>query len=67
VNAEILKADLFEPGKKSVGCGPPAMIQKAALPALKGTWTRYVTCLYSQEANLAPDWGYVEDENMFGF
>lgn len=39
VDASIIKANLFEPEKKSVVflCGPPAMIQKAALPALKGT------------------------------
>ncbi|RYO93972.1 hypothetical protein DL764_007901 [Monosporascus ibericus] len=50
VNEEIIKKSLFEPNEKSVVflCGPPAMIQKAALPALK-------------------DWGYREDENMFGF
>jgi nitrate reductase (NAD(P)H) len=50
VDADILKEALFEPGEK-VGvflCGPPAMIQKAALPALK-------------------DWGFKEDENIFGF
>jgi nitrate reductase (NAD(P)H) len=37
VNADIIKEALFEPDE-AVGvflCGPPAMIQKAALPALK--------------------------------
>ncbi|KAF5018063.1 hypothetical protein F66182_9962 [Fusarium sp. NRRL 66182] len=50
VNEEMIKESLFEPSKSSAVflCGPPAMIQKAALPALR-------------------DWGYVEDENMFGF
>ncbi|KAF4945780.1 hypothetical protein FSARC_14363 [Fusarium sarcochroum] len=50
VNEDIIKGSLFEPSEESAVflCGPPAMIQKAALPALK-------------------DWGYVEDENMFGF
>ncbi|KAL7765955.1 hypothetical protein ACKLNR_003871 [Fusarium oxysporum f. sp. zingiberi] len=50
VNEDIIKESLFEPSEKSAVflCGPPAMIQKAALPALK-------------------NWGYVEDENMFGF
>ncbi|KAI8682135.1 Nitrate reductase [NADPH] [Fusarium keratoplasticum] len=50
VNEDIIKESLFEPSEGSAVflCGPPAMIQKAALPALK-------------------DWGYVEDENMFGF
>jgi nitrate reductase (NAD(P)H) len=50
VNEDIIKQSLFEPSEKSAVflCGPPAMIQKAALPALK-------------------DWGYAEDENMFGF
>ncbi|KAJ4339892.1 hypothetical protein N0V87_002830 [Didymella glomerata] len=50
VNADIIKEALFAPGDK-VGvflCGPPAMIQKAALPALK-------------------EWGFKEDENVFGF
>jgi len=39
VDADIIKAHLFQPGEMSVVflCGPPAMIQKAALPALKGT------------------------------
>lgn len=37
VNAEIIKKTLFEPAEDAVTllCGPPAMIQKAALPALK--------------------------------
>jgi nitrate reductase (NAD(P)H) len=50
VDANIIKAGLFEPGEKTgvFLCGPPAMIQKAALPALK-------------------DWGFKEDENVFGF
>jgi len=39
VNADIIKKSLFSPGEESVVflCGPPGMIQKAALPALKGT------------------------------
>ncbi|WZH46568.1 nitrate reductase NADH [Fusarium acuminatum] len=50
VNEDIIKESLFGPSEKSAVflCGPPAMIQKAALPVLK-------------------DWGFVEDENMFGF
>lgn len=38
VNAEILKEALFGPAEDSVAflCGPPAMIQKAVLPALTG-------------------------------
>ncbi|GEM12114.1 sulfite oxidase [Rhodotorula toruloides] len=50
VDADLLRDALFPPDEDSVVllCGPPAMIQKAALPALR-------------------DWGYVEDENMFGF
>ncbi|KXT09669.1 hypothetical protein AC579_9975 [Pseudocercospora musae] len=50
VNEEIIKDSLFPPEEGSVVflCGPPAMIQKAALPALR-------------------DWGYKEDENVFGF
>lgn len=37
VNEDIIKQHAFEPGEKSVVllCGPPTMIQKAALPALK--------------------------------
>ncbi|KAK5202549.1 hypothetical protein LTR41_011707 [Exophiala xenobiotica] len=37
VDEAMIKHKLFEPGEKSVVflCGPPAMIQKAALPALK--------------------------------
>ena len=50
VDADIIKEALFEPGEKTgvFLCGPPAMIQKAALPALK-------------------DWGFKQDENVFGF
>lgn len=38
VNADIIKERLFPPGNDSVVflCGPPALIQKACLPALKG-------------------------------
>lgn len=38
VNADIIKERLFAPGDETVVllCGPPGMIQKAALPALKG-------------------------------
>lgn len=38
VNADIIKQSLFPPEEGSAVflCGPPAMIQKAALPALKG-------------------------------
>lgn len=38
VNADILKEALFPPAEDNVAflCGPPAMIQKAVLPALKG-------------------------------
>jgi nitrate reductase (NAD(P)H) len=50
VNSDIIKSSLFAPGEKTgvFLCGPPAMIQKAALPALR-------------------DWGFKEDENVFGF
>ncbi|GBF61703.1 nitrate reductase [Trichophyton mentagrophytes] len=36
VNDDIIRKHSFEPGKKNVAllCGPPAMIQKAVLPAL---------------------------------
>ncbi|KAL4809181.1 hypothetical protein BDV18DRAFT_167373 [Aspergillus unguis] len=38
VNEDIIKEHIFEPGDKNVAllCGPPTMIQKAALPALTG-------------------------------
>jgi len=38
VNEDIIKECLFEPSERSAVflCGPPGMIQKAALPALKG-------------------------------
>lgn len=42
VNEDIIKEKLFEPTEGAVAllCGPPAMIQKAALPALKGIYAR---------------------------
>jgi nitrate reductase (NAD(P)H) len=41
VNEDIIKESLFGPSEKSAVflCGPPAMIQKAALPALKGMFS----------------------------
>ena len=38
VNESVIRAKLFAPSKDSVVflCGPPGMVQKAALPALKG-------------------------------
>ena len=38
VNADVIKAELSEPGERTTVflCGPPTMIQAAALPALKG-------------------------------
>lgn len=38
IDADIIREGLFEPDEDSVVflCGPPAMIQKAALPALRG-------------------------------
>lgn len=40
VDGNIIENSLFEPADDAVTflCGPPAMIQKAALPALKGTY-----------------------------
>jgi nitrate reductase (NAD(P)H) len=37
VNADVIKTSLFAPGDRAgvFLCGPPAMIQKVALPALK--------------------------------
>lgn len=50
INADIIREHTFEPSAESMAllCGPPGMIQKAALPALR-------------------DWGYKEEENLFGF
>jgi nitrate reductase (NAD(P)H) len=50
VTEDIIKQHAFEPDKNNAAllCGPPTMIQKAVLPALK-------------------DWGYEEDNNLFGF
>jgi nitrate reductase (NAD(P)H) len=50
VDADVIKESLFAPGEKTgvFLCGPPGMIQKAALPALR-------------------EWGFKEDENVFGF
>lgn len=47
VNADIIKERLFPPEEDSVVflCGPPGMIQKAALPALKGTLNRSLTVI----------------------
>jgi len=47
INADIIREHTFEPSAESVAllCGPPGMIQKAALPALRG-WG------YKEEENL---------------
>lgn len=52
VNEDILKEALFEPGKGSAVflCGPPAMIQKAALPALRGNFAIFSP--HNRHANL---------------
>lgn len=41
VDADIIKSHLFPPGEESAVflCGPPGMIQKAALPALRGEFS----------------------------
>ncbi|KAK4331856.1 Nitrate reductase [NADPH] [Rhodotorula toruloides] len=70
VDADLLRDALFPPDKDSVVflCGPPAMIQKAALPALRGEHDLSLLRLAAPaDAPLHTDWGYVEDENMFGF
>ncbi|OKL61217.1 hypothetical protein UA08_03380 [Talaromyces atroroseus] len=50
ITPDILRKHAFEPSDENAVllCGPPAMIEKVALPALK-------------------DWGYDEDQNLFGF
>lgn len=75
VDAEILRRGLFPPGEGSVVflCGPPGLVQHVALPALKGMFfcpelgvglrMRGWVLMSTHVA----EWGYVEDENMFGF
>ncbi|KAH6687912.1 nitrate reductase [Plectosphaerella plurivora] len=50
VDGEMLKRHLFSPGEGSAVfvCGPPTMMQKAVMPALR-------------------EWGFKEDEDLFGF
>jgi hypothetical protein len=72
VNEEIIKSSLFEPAEENVVllCGPPAMIQKAALPALKGMLRRIAYLNYAMARSGTDDdidWGYKEDKNCFGF
>lgn len=69
VNADIIKKNLFPPGKDSACflCGPPAMIQKAALPALKGELDTDLHANLDDSANKHIDWGFEEDKNIFGF
>lgn len=47
VNEDIIKESLFEPSEKSAVflCGPPAMIQKAALPALNSKFNSAISDL----------------------
>lgn len=69
VNPDIIREHAFAPTDGSVVllCGPPAMIQKAALPALKGmTLSSTISrSIFSQ--NRITDWGYEEEKNCFGF
>lgn len=65
-----IKDNLFPPSDDSVAllCGPPTMIQKTVLPVLKGEFK--IRGLVSQSTSLiciALEWGYIEDENVFGF
>ncbi|KAF1364529.1 hypothetical protein EJ07DRAFT_162285 [Lizonia empirigonia] len=50
VDADIIREALFEPGEKTgvFLCGPPAMIQKAALPALRDWGFREDQNVYSE-------------------
>lgn len=67
VNADIIKENCFpsEEGAAVFLCGPPAMIQKAALPALKGMLVYHN--LYYTDTDTPTDWGYEEEKNCFGF
>ena len=80
VDAEMIRRNCFPPGKESVVflCGPPPMIQKAALPALKGMCTSVASSdgvrsgfghfrVRDADTGAMADWGYKEDENCFGF
>lgn len=69
VNEDIIKRNLFPPDDESAVflCGPPGMIQKAALPALKGEFFRAMIVGRSTMLTLFADWGYEEDKNLFGF
>lgn len=73
VNEHSIKGHLFAPGEDSVAllCGPPTMVQKAALPALKGMCESLVDCsshmMMASLTTARTDWGYVEDVNVFGF
>ena len=71
VDEKMIKDSLFPPGEDSVAllCGPPALIQKAALPALKGMLFLHVDLVMVKVLTTErdADWGYVEDKNVFGF
>jgi nitrate reductase (NAD(P)H) len=71
VNADMIKEKLFEPSDDSVVflCGPPAMIQTSALPALtsKSFSGPFCVSTWTSLTGHSADWGYKEDENCFGF
>jgi len=55
VNGDLLRRSLFPPSEENVVflCGPPAMIQQAVLPALKGTiWNQTQIGVYDAPVRL---------------
>lgn len=78
VDSEVIKKNLFSPtedGAVVFLCGPPGLIQKGAMPALRGKLDMfrslpYFACCcpsFVQRLTIIADWGYEEDKNMFGF
>lgn len=69
VNADIIKSNLFPPGDDCACflCGPPTMIQKVALPTLKGKLFPFSSVERAVPDHGVADWGFQEDKNIFGF
>jgi nitrate reductase (NAD(P)H) len=75
VDERVIKDKLFGPQEDGAAvflCGPPGLIQKGAVPALKGEFFLHGSATRAVEVwgcllTFATDWGYEEDVNMFGF
>jgi len=69
VNAGVIKDNLFPPDEESAVflCGPPGMVQNAALPALRGEFFSVGIAIWFATLIFFADWGYEDDKNMFGF